>query len=280
MLPNFLICGVQKGGTTALYAYLTAHPQVCMSKVKEVNFFNMNFEKGLEWYETFFQCTDLQPAVGEASPQYIQDSKAPKKIKETLAEVKLIFCLRNPVDRAYSNYIFNISRGLQKPGESLRESIQTDAGHEKYIVKGLYSRHLTNYLTHHKKENIHIILSEDLKNRTKAILQKTYEFLGVDLEFKNQSFESYNVSAYPKNRWVRHIFALWFPIKNGLKMLLPEAVKVKTKPIRQKMFSFFVSNDVPELSDEDRLYIYQEYYKTDINNLEKLFDLNLDQWKR
>lgn len=106
MLPNFLIVGAARAGTTSLYYYLKQHPDVFMSPKKEIDFFDVdkNFEKGLDWYERYFEGYTGQKAIGEASPLYMYLEKVPKRIAKVIPDVKLIFILRNPVDRAYSHY--------------------------------------------------------------------------------------------------------------------------------------------------------------------------------
>ena len=121
MLPTFIIAGAGKSGTTALWAYLNQHPEICMSRIKEPMFFTNllgyrqggsieapvyegRYKSGLEWYEKLFAKCCQKRALGEASTAYMYAKDAAGLIKKTLPEVKLIFLLRNPVDRLYSNY--------------------------------------------------------------------------------------------------------------------------------------------------------------------------------
>src|SRR4051812_23905676 len=112
-LPNFLVIGVEKGGTTWLHAQLKKHPQIFLPDTKEIHFFNKYssnlierdyFKLGIGWYLDFFKPYNGQRAIGEVTPMYICDSEAPLRIQKTLLSVRLIAILRNPVDRAYSHY--------------------------------------------------------------------------------------------------------------------------------------------------------------------------------
>ena len=132
-LPNFIIGGAQTAGTTALWDYLNLHPEIQMPETKEINFFSFEYHKGINYYSKLFECLDTNCVVGEASPQYITDEIYAKRIKKHTPEIKLIFILRDPIKRAYSNYHYNIQRHLQNPDLSFEKSIREDDGYERYI---------------------------------------------------------------------------------------------------------------------------------------------------
>jgi len=112
-LPNFLVIGVEKGGTTWLHAQLKKHPEIFLPQSKEIHFFNKYnsnlikhdyFQLGINWYADFFKQYKGQKVIGEVTPMYICDPEAPLRIQQTLPNVKLIAILRDPVRRAYSHY--------------------------------------------------------------------------------------------------------------------------------------------------------------------------------
>jgi len=104
MLPNFIIIGAAKAASTWLSDCMGEHPDVFMAEIKEVRYFSVAYDRGLDWYKTHFADWNGEKAVGEANPGYLGDDHAPARIKETLGDVPLILSMRHPVDRAYSAY--------------------------------------------------------------------------------------------------------------------------------------------------------------------------------
>jgi hypothetical protein len=123
LLPDFIIIGGQRCGTTSLFNYLTQHPDVFPSCPKEVHYFSIHYHKGVNWYRSHFPLVmqksyverghDRRFVAGEATPYYIAHPHAPQRIAETVPEAKLIVLLRNPVDRAYSHYHYEVKNGLE-----------------------------------------------------------------------------------------------------------------------------------------------------------------------
>lgn len=195
-MPNFIIFGSQKGGTTSLYNYLTQHPSVIHAARKEVHFFDKNFERGGEWYRSRFPMCGQNFITGEASPSYIFHPHAPKRIAEMTPSVKLIALLRNPVDRAYSHYNHNFKKkreklsfelALETEEERLFQHLYLMLEDEKYFNKnyfhysylgrGLYLEQLKKWFTLFSKEQILILRSEDFYADTAVILNRVLEFL-------------------------------------------------------------------------------------------------------
>src|SRR5205823_10005526 len=124
LMPDFIIIGTMRGGTTSLYSYLTAHPYIGSAYMKEVHFFDVYYSKGLPWYRAQFPSSvqkyyaervQKQSFItGEASPYYLFHPHAPKRIAKILPQVKLIVLLRNPVSRAYSHYYHEVTGGHEK----------------------------------------------------------------------------------------------------------------------------------------------------------------------
>ena len=113
--PDFLIIGTQRGGTTTLFSLLSAHPGIFMPEEKEVHYFDLNYQKVIDWYtEKFSTSVKASTAItGEASPYYLYHPHVPARVAKDLPEVKLIVLLRDPVDRAYSNYMLERKRNAE-----------------------------------------------------------------------------------------------------------------------------------------------------------------------
>jgi len=182
-LPNFLCVGAQKAGTTTLHDILIQHPEIYLPEIKETKFFqdNSKYRKGLDYYEKeFFGKWNGERAVGEIDSVYMYFEYVPERIYKHLGkDIKLIFMLRNPVDRAYSHYWMSYRRGyetetFERAIELEQKRIKIDEFHKihfSYIDRGFYAKQIKRYLKLFPKENmLFIIFEEDfLKNRKKQL---------------------------------------------------------------------------------------------------------------
>jgi len=187
VLPNFLVIGAMKAGTTSLHAYLNAHPEVFVSDPKELDFFvaERNWRRGLAWYERQFDGADGARAVGEASPNYTKYqlfAGVPERIREVLPDVRLIYVLRHPIERMRSHYVHNLEYfGLTAPiGQVLLED-------DHYRLCSSYALQLDKYLAHFPREQILVLTAEDLRRRPERELPLIFEFLGVDPDAAGQT---------------------------------------------------------------------------------------------
>jgi hypothetical protein len=199
-LPTFLIIGAARSGTTTLYSYLQDHPEIYLpvSKRPEPHFFlkDWEYELGLGYYSRkCFSAWRGQRARGEASASYLCHDWVAERIHRHLPAVKLIATLRNPVERAHSNYWHTMKSGLETL--PFDEAIRTEAkrlaelNHPfwqavrpyAYVERGFYYKHLSDYLKWFDPSQMHIILFEDLLHNPQRVLQGTLEFLGVDSSF-------------------------------------------------------------------------------------------------
>ena len=200
MLPNFLIAGGVATGTSFLSSALASHPNIFLPKIHrpEPNFFHYSwkFSQGLEWYQrTLFQEVGEEKAVGERSSLLLTSNAAAGRIKEYLPEIKLIFCLRNPIERAWANYRFTVLEGLEplpfnEALEQESERMSTAEGKwieiqpHAYLTRSCYSTHIREYVKLFQRENILFIKSEDLGKNPHQNLERVCEFLGVNPKIK------------------------------------------------------------------------------------------------
>jgi len=177
-LPNFLLIGVQRAGTTLLHRILEAHPEVYVPyRRKEVHYFDWYFDRGVQWYEEFFperQSGKKYTAIGEVTPDYIFERDVPARIHQLLPDCRFIVSLRNPVDRAYSEYRYvmrsnNEQRGF---GEFLSANIET-------VQRGFYSEQLARYLERFPRSAFLILLYEELVADPATQLDRIRAFLGL-----------------------------------------------------------------------------------------------------
>ncbi len=209
-MPDFLIIGAQRCGTTSLYYYLTEHPNIGPSSVKEVHFFDDAFTKGIRWYRAQFPTT-LQKYysehirrydffTGEATPSYLFHPHAPKRIVQILPKVKLIVLLRNPVDRAYSHYWLRTTLGDETSTfeDAIRAEQERIVGEQEkllvdehyrdtyrrfsYLTRGMYVAQLQRWMSYYPREQFLILKSEDFYRDPGGVTKQVLQFIGVPAE--------------------------------------------------------------------------------------------------
>ena len=206
-LPNFIVAGAQKSGTTSLFAYLCEHPQVCPPMTKEIGFFDNQFQRGLRWYRSHFplpceykpQADRSRPlATGESTAYYMLHPHAPRRIAETLPNAKIILLLRNPVERAYSHYQLNVRRG--KEHLSFEAAVEAEAGrlhgerrrvqmferynsfeYEKhsYLTRGRYAEQIEVWQQYFDASQLLILESGKFFSDTANIFDRVLQFLDL-----------------------------------------------------------------------------------------------------
>jgi hypothetical protein len=220
VLPTFLIGGAPKAGTTALWALLDAHPQVFMTRMKEPRFLtrhlnepapgvhmigpdrSVNFERGLAWYESLFAGSEGAVARGEASPQYIGAQDGPEIMERCVPGLKIVFALRQPVDRAYSQYWQHWKKGWRMaPFERLLDD-EPSLRYLEYMSR--YAQHVERYRQALGPERVHLILFDDLLAEPERVYAELCRFIGVDDTLQPASFDdSYNEFTAPRLRWLQ-----------------------------------------------------------------------------
>ncbi|MEB3342411.1 tetratricopeptide repeat protein [Okeania sp.] len=207
--PSFIIIGVQKGGTTSLYGYLTQHPQIMSCLKKEVNFWSWAFNCSINWYLAHFPVIPKGEIflTGEASPSYFHHPDAARRIYQFFPKIKLILLLRNPVDRAISQYYtwkrFNWeNRSLEETiGSHLDKLIKEPEkvnywmGEQNYLAKGVYVEFLQEWMSWFPREQFLILKSEDFYTNPKTTLQQVLNFLDLP-EYELLEYKNYNPGNY------------------------------------------------------------------------------------
>lgn len=293
-MPNFIVLGAGKAGTQSIYNYMMDHPDIYMSPTKETNFFALdgqpNFQgppdpinqysiAELAEYQAQFRGVTTERAVGEISPLYLYSAIAPQRIKHTLPDAKLIVILRNPIDRAYSCYLFLRARltetitDFDKALQAEQERIDKNwpwPWHYKSL--GFYHEQLQRYYDLFEPEQIRVYLYKDFKANNVSVMQDMYEFIGVDKTFVPDVSLQYNFSGLPKNKVLQYVLTGPNPIQTALKPLLP------TK-FRRKLVSKVKKKNLtkPSLQPEIRQQLV-EVYRDEILKLQKMLNRDLSHW--
>lgn len=270
-LPDFIIVGAMKAGTTTLMRYLVRNPQICIPDY-EVHFFDddKNYEKGLEWYSSHFSQSERIKAIGEKTPTYSYDPKVAERIYKALPDTKLVWLFRNPVDRTYSNYIHALLRGTEK--FSFKEALKKEEERiEKNIFKGykrrsIYAEQVERFLEYYPQEKMHFIIFENFIQNPDKELQRLFEFLEVGNNLKSEKSESIKANQS------------YVPFSVPLQYY---SYKFWGDSLPHKVINYFnrlFSSTVPPLSDEIRSEL-ETYFSEYNKQLSELINMKLDIWE-
>jgi hypothetical protein len=187
-LPNLVVIGGLKCGTTSLHHYLNLHPEIGMSRPKELNFFvaELNWDLGVDWYANHFSATD--PVRGESSPHYTNAPRfagVAERISRTLGDAAtVVYMVRDPIDRMLSHYLHNVGGGYD---DRDLEAALADPD-SAYVHRSLYAMQLEPYLERFGEERIEIVTREELRDEREATMRRLFAFLGVDEGFTSPQF--------------------------------------------------------------------------------------------
>lgn len=302
LMPNFLIIGAGKSGTTSLYYYLKQHPQLFMSEVKEPNFFALEGKKllmaeedkdeinffpwavtDLAGYQNLFRNAKPGYLKGESSTMYLYMDQAPEKIKSYVPEVKMIGIFRQPAERLYSRYL-HLARDNRMSAEDLKQVFDKSSlwwKRNDLVQEGFYFRHLSRYYDLFPKENIKVFLYEDLIKSPAETIKSIYSFLGVETDFMPDTKMKFNESGIIKNKLYDRLVGRNSLIKNAIKKTLP-GIFQKAKS------SYAIKNIVNKLRKANlerppfdpamKKRITDEIYKEDILKFQNLIQRDLEHW--
>ena len=295
-LPNFLIVGAAKAGTTSIHAYLQQHPQVFMCPVKETNFFAfegealnflggiskgylVNFATNISDYRAQFQGVNNEIAIGEACPSYLYIPKAVERIKCYIPDVKIIVILRDPIERAYSHFLHHL-RDRLVPYTDFDQALKLESQRiadnwwwdYHYTQVGLYYQQLTRYFDNFGRQQIKVTLYDDLQADSLAFIQDIWQFIGVEKNFFPDMSAKHNATGIPRYRALDALIKESNLIKT-IYQLLPAKFR---QPITAKITK---SNALwkPPLTPEIRQNLL-DLYREDIVKLQDLIQQDLSHW--
>jgi len=279
MLPNFLVIGAARSGTTSLYHNLSAHPQIFMSLKKEPQFFTSNWDKGFDWYTQWFTSQTTETAVGEASMTYTYPTyaaTAPARIAKHLPDARLIYLLRSPVERTFSHY--NYYRYYSQVEK--REFADAIAERDIYLKTSLYFKWIQRYLQYFPPENLLIVLFEEMVASPAEELAKIFTFLEVDSTFVPSHAETKtNATFKARNEIVFNLYRR-FSLSRS-RMWLESFVPEKARPIlRNQIRGVLGGQKKPPALSPDMKQHLRTYFEPEIQRLESFLGRNLDIWRQ
>jgi hypothetical protein len=290
VLPNFIVIGAAKAGTTALYWYLEEHPDVFMSPVKETNYFAYGLDengslqygdpdvhrfpvKTLQEYEGLFQGASGARAIGEASPIYLECPQAAGRIRDLLPGVQLICSIRHPVDRAYSDYLMYLRRRGRRfdPDQQLTTTSGWARPDSRWMQVSRYYEQLSRYFAAFPRNQIHVILFDDLKASPAGVMEEVYRAVGVDPGFTPDFDTPHAAGGMPASRLLEG-FLTTSAISKAVRPWIPKQATNWVKRLRSQNL-----RQAPPLPRELRRQLTRPF-GDDIRKTSELIGRDLQHW--
>jgi hypothetical protein len=285
ILPNFLVAGAGKSGTTTLWSVLRRHPDVFMPRVKEISFFTgaiaprSTYARGLDWYAGLFEGGAGRAAVGEASVAYLFDPESPRLIQKHLGTPRLIFILRDPAERAYSHYWQERKRGGRLP--PFDDLVRTGAPpFDRLVRSGLYATHLRRYLDHFPRESLLVRRYEELRDTPDTLYGAVCDFLGIDaVGLPRDTGRRENAAALPRSALLERRVLRSTRLLGLMRRLVPPRVQpwgraalIRLKQLNRAPIAY------PPMSCEARASLV-ERFQDEIDGTERLLGWDLSAWR-
>ena len=277
MLPNLIVIGAQKSATTSLHQYLDLHPQIAMSRTKELNFFigERNWSRGVEWYESHF--TRDREVRGESSPAYTTYPfylGVPEGIHATIPEARLIYLVRDPIERMISHYVHLYAAGREDRSVEEAFTTPTVTPGQAYRERSKYYLQLEQYWRHFPPAQVLVVTHDELLRRRRQTLQEVFRFLGVDPAFNSRWFHTRRHRSSEKRRGSSIGRSLEQVTR---RVLRPNESVVGYHLERLLLVPFSTPVKRPRLSARLRGELV-EYFRDDVARLRAATGLTLDGW--
>ncbi|MEX0809314.1 MAG: sulfotransferase domain-containing protein [Dongiaceae bacterium] len=304
VLPNFIIPGAEKGGTTPLFRLLKQHRDIHMPAIKELQYFTRNFDRRLPAYYEWQMSAGYhgQKAIGEATPEYMRFAAAAPRIRSLLGdEVKFIFCLRDPTTRAFSHYLQCMR--MTEESESFERAVEIEPTRlarrwylnqrRAYVKGGLYTEQIETFLALYPREQMRfLILEEDLhggKRALKKTAARMFEFLGVDPAFEvNLNIPDTRLPA-PDIIFVKRGETVLNPDNRKPapvgSIVVNAHIKGANRVIRRpstatrRYYERLQKAMTRKLAPELRITLYEKYFRDEIDRMERLLERDLSLWR-
>ncbi len=285
-LPDFFLAGCQKTASTWLYQCFAEHPEIHVPATDATHFFTFNYHKGLDWYKQIYKDYRNQQIVGDTTPSYIRDFDAPERIAAYYPEAKIIFTLRNPIDRAFSHYWHE--KAKNKINYDFSEVLDNYDLYQNYIVSGFYYKYLCRYLNYFKREQILILVFDELKQDPESFIRKIYQFLNVDTNHRPSILtEKINPAAKRKIRKKSYLGNLLHSVhvdinKPGNKSMFAKLCRLLLRVKKQILQFFTVKNESEYIKGMNPTLKKEliEIYREENIRLGELLDMNFSMWNK
>jgi hypothetical protein len=263
-LPDFLVIGAARSGTTWIAKNLDSHPDIFIPREKELHFFDYQYSKGLDFYASFYRNMGSATAIGEATPAYLHFEPAAARIRKHLPDANMIASLRNPVDRLYSRYWNARGRFLDNKHLSFEEKLTQKP---ELIEEGFYVDHLQRFLKLFPREQFLILLFDELVADPATFMAEIYRFIGVSDNHSATLLEHKINAAADQKLLVKSRPIYW--AERALRRVGLHYIAQRLEPRN--------SADLPPMSPDTRRWLI-DVYREKNNQLEDLIGKDLSHW--
>ena len=288
--PTFLVIGAYKSGTTAVHHALRSHPDVFVPELKEPNFFafvdapdpsNPAYQRAVRdeaAYTALFASAGAAKAVGEVSPEYLANPAAPAAMARRLPDVELLAILRNPVDRAWSDWLMYAREGREREEFAAAVALQDSrqrAGEPTgyYLSTGEYAEQLVRVLAHFPRERLHVWLYDDLEATPQRVMDEVFTAIGVDPHVTLPAVERHNVGGMPRSAQDRLLLRARNRLRPALRRLPLDGLR------RRASVSLDERLLRPNIEPDVRAELV-EHFRPDIERVQQLLNRDLSTWLR
>lgn len=272
MRPNFIFIGPDKSGSSWLFDILRQHPECYVPNCKDIYFFDRYYKRGMSWYLSFFEKAPSHvKAVGELSHDYLFSADAARRIYEELPDVKIITCLRNPVDRTFSQYLYMIRSGRTRTSfeGALRKF-------PELINNSLYHKHLSVYFKIFQRPRIKVLFYDNLKKEPQLFAREVFDFLHISFRDDIDFSKRVRSASQPRSFTVAKIVKIGAVIARDLGMTNLVGT-LKHSPIVNILYHPYKEDDKPVVSSSTASRLIK-LFSEDINRLQDLLGIDLSFW--
>ncbi len=271
-LPNFLYIGTSKAGSTWLYSVLSAHPDVYMAPGKGLYFFDNKYDEGADWYREQFAGAGHESVVGEISHSYMYCPQASDRIAELRRDMRLMVCLREPAQRAFSAYLDGVKNG-QFQGSFEQELEQIDS----LLERGNYARYLEPFVNRFGRERIHVGIFDRLGAEPGQFIEEVYRFLEIEpLELAAPQTKKMMPAGRPRSKG---LVKLAKQMSRAAKTVGLRSIRGRVKRsrlVRNSLYRPYGSNDKPVMSPATNQRL-RDHFRQDVIDLDALLGTSLQQ---
>lgn len=270
-LPDFILAGTQKCATTWLHSCLSDHPDVYVPKKDSINYFDMYYHRGEDWYRSHFADVDGESVVIGETPALIRDTTAPDRIAKTVPDVELLFALRNPIERAFSHY-WHLKSRRGRLDDEFESALASPDFNTLFVNTGRYHHHISRYREVFDDARIHLLFFDDLVADERSYIRDVYDLLGVDETHVPATItERVNEARNVPQTYQRA--SMWISAN------APEAVVESLRPFHERFRDLTISrSEYDEGIPEEAASELADIFADDIKALSEYADRDLTHW--
>lgn len=271
-LPNFLYVGTDKAGSTFIYELLKAHPDCFVPRAKDIYYFDKEYGRGSQWYAQFFVDATGKTCIGEVSHDYLHSRAAALRIRKDLGPIRIIISIREPISRAFSNYLFLLRHGFSCG------TFQEAASRFPEIIEGsLYAEPIARYQDLFGVNKVHIVLFDDIRCRPTKVQRELYQFLSLDPAAARPIDVTKRVlpAARPRIKSIAKLAKAGAVVSRRLG-LVNIVGAIKSSVLAQRLL-YSPYKNYPHITEGEWEY-FRDFFRRDIERTSALIGVDLGHW--